>query len=184
MHPIQEHAIWQSNAAFLGRVSDPQFHASLGSGYGIGTSSSVDIHSSVGPALNTNGKPRARRGSATDPQSVYARVSIPRPWLISNNAKHRVHFHWREVRRFWNLRENHQRDGRRYMWTFSFSWRSKTPFSKHFMKTGNASKTPSCTHACSYFSTAASSIRMLNYQLRTTSPEMGSRALSSITNQM
>ena len=30
----------------------------------------------VGPALNTNGKPRARRGSATDPQSVYARVNI------------------------------------------------------------------------------------------------------------
>lgn len=29
----------------------------------------------VGPALNTNGKPRARRGSATDPQSIYARVS-------------------------------------------------------------------------------------------------------------
>ena len=29
----------------------------------------------LGPALNTNGKPRARRGSATDPQSVYARVS-------------------------------------------------------------------------------------------------------------
>ncbi len=28
----------------------------------------------VGPALNTNGKPRARRGSATDPQSIYARV--------------------------------------------------------------------------------------------------------------
>lgn len=28
----------------------------------------------IGPALNTNGKPRARRGSATDPQSVYARV--------------------------------------------------------------------------------------------------------------
>ncbi|KAG0610729.1 hypothetical protein M758_7G087100 [Ceratodon purpureus] len=27
----------------------------------------------IGPALNTNGKPRARRGSATDPQSVYAR---------------------------------------------------------------------------------------------------------------
>ncbi|CAM6005840.1 unnamed protein product [Sphagnum balticum] len=27
----------------------------------------------VGPALNTNGKPRARRGSATDPQSIYAR---------------------------------------------------------------------------------------------------------------
>ncbi|KAG6541026.1 hypothetical protein Mapa_017599 [Marchantia paleacea] len=68
-----EHAIWQSNAAFLGRVSDPKFHASLGSGYGIGTSSGLDIHSSVGPALNTNGKPRARRGSATDPQSVYAR---------------------------------------------------------------------------------------------------------------
>ncbi|EFJ36606.1 hypothetical protein SELMODRAFT_404767 [Selaginella moellendorffii] len=27
----------------------------------------------AGPALNTNGKPRAKRGSATDPQSVYAR---------------------------------------------------------------------------------------------------------------
>ncbi|MCO5604878.1 hypothetical protein L7F22_059052 [Adiantum nelumboides] len=27
----------------------------------------------VGPALNTNGRPRAKRGSATDPQSVYAR---------------------------------------------------------------------------------------------------------------
>lgn len=30
----------------------------------------------AGPALNTNGKPRARRGSATDPQSVYARVKF------------------------------------------------------------------------------------------------------------
>lgn len=29
----------------------------------------------IGPALNTDGKPRAKRGSATDPQSVYARVS-------------------------------------------------------------------------------------------------------------
>jgi hypothetical protein len=28
----------------------------------------------LGPALNTNGQPRASRGSATDPQSVYARV--------------------------------------------------------------------------------------------------------------
>nr|XP_024398939.1 uncharacterized protein LOC112293574 isoform X4 [Physcomitrium patens] len=27
----------------------------------------------IGPALNTDGKPRAKRGSATDPQSVYAR---------------------------------------------------------------------------------------------------------------
>lgn len=28
------------------------------------------------PALNLNGKTRATRGSATDPQSIYARVSI------------------------------------------------------------------------------------------------------------
>ncbi|KAJ7548779.1 hypothetical protein O6H91_07G026600 [Diphasiastrum complanatum] len=33
----------------------------------------TEAGASVGPALNTNGKPRARRGSATDPQSVYAR---------------------------------------------------------------------------------------------------------------
>ena len=39
-------------------------------------SQAMDI-TAIGPALNTNGKPRARRGSATDPQSVYARVSRP-----------------------------------------------------------------------------------------------------------
>ncbi|CAM6103483.1 unnamed protein product [Calypogeia fissa] len=33
----------------------------------------LDMNTAVGPALNTNGRPRARRGSATDPQSVYAR---------------------------------------------------------------------------------------------------------------
>jgi hypothetical protein len=38
------------------------------------TSQAMEIFA-LGPALNTNGKPRARRGSATDPQSVYARVS-------------------------------------------------------------------------------------------------------------
>lgn len=36
----------------------------------------------IGPALNTNGKPRARRGSATDPQSIYARVSH----LLTSNS--------------------------------------------------------------------------------------------------
>ncbi|KAG0578583.1 hypothetical protein M758_4G031100 [Ceratodon purpureus] len=36
------------------------------------SSQAMEIYA-IGPALNTNGKPRARRGSATDPQSVYAR---------------------------------------------------------------------------------------------------------------
>lgn len=47
---------------------------------GVPSSSSISSSASqamelfaMGPALNTNGKPRARRGSATDPQSVYAR---------------------------------------------------------------------------------------------------------------
>ncbi|XP_024367322.1 uncharacterized protein [Physcomitrium patens] len=39
---------------------------------GLNASQAMDIIV-IGPALNTNGKPRAKRGSATDPQSVYAR---------------------------------------------------------------------------------------------------------------
>lgn len=41
----------------------------------LAASQAMDIIA-IGPALNTNGKPRARRGSATDPQSVYARVRL------------------------------------------------------------------------------------------------------------
>ncbi|XP_073389066.1 uncharacterized protein [Physcomitrium patens] len=39
----------------------------------LGTPSQAMDIIAVGPALNTNGRPRAKRGSATDPQSVYAR---------------------------------------------------------------------------------------------------------------
>jgi hypothetical protein len=51
-----------------------ELRAYCGPGSSSLASQAVDIMA-IGPALNTNGKPRARRGSATDPQSVYARVS-------------------------------------------------------------------------------------------------------------
>lgn len=49
-------------------------YASSGGGGASAASQAMELFA-IGPALNTNGKPRARRGSATDPQSVYARVS-------------------------------------------------------------------------------------------------------------
>lgn len=61
-HADQAAAMW--NSPNLRRSSFPS----------ILTSQAMEIYA-IGPALNTNGKPRARRGSATDPQSVYARVS-------------------------------------------------------------------------------------------------------------
>ncbi len=40
----------------------------------------------LGPALNTNGKPRAQRGSPTDPQSIYARVNqVPTYYYVTQN---------------------------------------------------------------------------------------------------
>ena len=39
-------------------------------------SSKASSRNPLGPALNTNGKPRAPQGSANDPQSIAARVNI------------------------------------------------------------------------------------------------------------
>lgn len=60
----------KSSAAALGRVEPPAFTSAAN----YSATQTVEVIA-AGPALNTNGKPRARRGSATDPQSVYARVS-------------------------------------------------------------------------------------------------------------
>ncbi|XP_024540519.1 transcription factor bHLH84 [Selaginella moellendorffii] len=56
---------------------------------------SSTVTSALGPALNTDGKPRAKRGSATDPQSIYARQRRERinerlralQGLVPNGAK-------------------------------------------------------------------------------------------------
>ena len=61
----------KSSAAALGRVEPPAFTSAAN----YSATQTVEVIA-AGPALNTNGKPRARRGSATDPQSVYARVII------------------------------------------------------------------------------------------------------------
>lgn len=68
-------------SAGLRRAMDPTSNSCSSSGTfnasGATSSSSAAAQAmelfAMGPALNTNGRPRARRGSATDPQSVYAR---------------------------------------------------------------------------------------------------------------
>lgn len=61
----------KKSSAALGRVEPPAFTSAAN----YSATQTVEVIA-AGPALNTNGKPRARRGSATDPQSVYARVII------------------------------------------------------------------------------------------------------------
>ena len=61
----------RKTSAALGRVEPPAFTSAAN----YSATQTVEVIA-AGPALNTNGKPRARRGSATDPQSVYARVII------------------------------------------------------------------------------------------------------------
>jgi len=65
---VQQH---KKSSAALGRVEPPAFTSAAN----YSATQTVEVIA-AGPALNTNGKPRARRGSATDPQSVYARVTI------------------------------------------------------------------------------------------------------------
>jgi hypothetical protein len=48
----------------------------LGSSSGYTRPSKASSRNPLGPALNTNGKPRAPQGSANDPQSIAARVRI------------------------------------------------------------------------------------------------------------